>query len=213
MVLDKERFPRHKLCAGWITPQVLSDIEFQKDAYSHGFLSFRRLHFHSGILHFKVSCTQHSIRRFEFDAWLLERSGAEVAQHAVKHIAPHGEGYVLDGLFRCRYLIGAAGTSCPVRRSLFAHSLPRARALQTATLELEFPWEWRDPDCHLWFFERGLRGYSWYVPKASGWLNVGVGGIATRLTERRESLRVHSGAPRVQARARVWDSTHRTHWL
>src|ERR1700761_2159798 len=191
LVLDKERFPRHKLCAGWITPQVLSDIEFQNDAYPHSFLSFRRLHFRSGILHFKVSCTQHSIRRFEFDAWLLERSGADGAQPPVKQILPHGEGYVLDGLFHCRYLVGAGGTSCPVRRSLFADALPRARALQTATLELEFPHEWRDPDCHLWFFERGLPGYSWYVPKASGWLNVGLGGIATRLSERGENLRAH----------------------
>jgi menaquinone-9 beta-reductase len=191
LVLDKERFPRHKLCAGWITPQVLSDIEIQSPSYPHGFLSFRCLHFHSGILHFKVSCVQHSIRRFEFDSWLLERSGAEVAQHTVKQITPDGEGYVLDGAFRCRYLVGAGGTSCPVRRSLSADSLPRARALQTATLELEFPCEWPDPDCHLWFFEHGLPGYSWYVPKASGWLNVGVGGIAVRLAERGENIRTH----------------------
>ena len=195
LVLDKERFPRHKLCAGWITPQVMSDIELASDAYPHGFLSFKRLHFHSRLLHFKASCLQHSIRRFEFDAWLLERSGAEVAQHTVKEIAADGDGYLVDGAFRCRYLIGAAGTSCPVRRSLFAHSLPRARALQTATLEeqLEFPYEWLDPDCHLWFFEHGLRGYSWYVPKANGWLNVGVGGMAARLTERGENIRVHWG--------------------
>jgi flavin-dependent dehydrogenase len=191
LVLDKERFPRHKLCAGWITPQVVSDIDLENDAYPHGFLSFRRLHFHSGILHFKVSCTQHSIRRFEFDAWLLERSGAETVQHAVKRISPDGDCYVVDDAFRCRYLVGAGGTSCPVRRFLFAESLPRTRALQTATLELEFPCEWRDPDCHLWFFEHGLPGYSWYVPKASGWLNVGVGGIAERLIRRRETIRLH----------------------
>lgn len=191
LVLDKERFPRHKLCAGWITPQVVNDVDLQSDAYPHSFLNFRRLHFHSGFLHFKPSCLQHSIRRFEFDAWLLERSGAEVAQHNVKKIVADGDGYVIDEVFRCRYLIGAAGTSCPVRRSLFGSVLPRARSLQTATLELEFPYEWRDPDCHLWFFEHGLPGYSWYVPKAKGWLNVGVGGMAARLAERGENIRVH----------------------
>jgi flavin-dependent dehydrogenase len=102
-----------------------------------------------------------------------------------------GEDYLIDDAFRCRYLIGAAGTSCPVRRSLFAPVLPRARALQTATLELEFPYDWQDPDCHLWFFEQGLPGYSWYVPKAAGWLNVGVGAMASRLKQRGENIREH----------------------
>lgn len=191
LVLDKESFPRHKLCAGWITPEVVSDVGLSSETYPHGFLSFRRLHFHSGFLHFKASTVQHSIRRFEFDAWLLERSGAEVEQHTVKEIAADGKGYVLDGAFRCRYLIGAAGTACPVRRSLFAESLPRTRSLQTATLEIEFPCKWSDPDCHLWFFEQGLPGYSWYVPKANDWLNVGVGGMAVRLAARDENIRIH----------------------
>ena len=121
LVLDKERFPRHKLCAGWITPQVVSDIEMPSESYPHGILSFRRLHFHSRPLHFKISCLQHSVRRFEFDAWLLGRSGAEVAQHTVRQISADGDCFVIDGAFRCCYLIGAGGTSCPVRRSLFTN--------------------------------------------------------------------------------------------
>jgi flavin-dependent dehydrogenase len=191
LVLDKEEFPRQKLCAGWITPEVVRDLRLDIAAYPHGFLSFRRLHWHVRGLHLPVPCVQHSIRRFEFDAWLLERSGAPVLRHNVRDIARDGEFYVLDDAFRCRYLIGAAGTSCPVRRALFEPSMPRARGLQTATLELEFPYDWRDADCHLWFFEHGLPGYSWYVPKASGWLNVGVGGMATRLKQRGENIRQH----------------------
>jgi menaquinone-9 beta-reductase len=191
LVLDKERFPRHKLCAGWITPQVIQDLDLQISDYPHGFLSFRRLHFHLWGLRLPVPCVQHSIRRFEFDAWLLERSGAEIVQHTVRQIVADGDGYLIDGAFRCRYLIGAAGTSCPVRRSVFSQALPRIRGLQTATLELEFPYEWQDPDCHLWFFDHGLPGYSWYVPKASGWLNIGLGGMAAALTRRGESLREH----------------------
>jgi flavin-dependent dehydrogenase len=190
LVLDKERFPRHKLCAGWITPQVLTDLQVEVSAYPHGFLSFRRLHFHVKGPHVAVPCVQHSIRRFEFDAWLLQHSGAEFVQHTVREIRADGDAYEIDGMFRCRYLIGAGGTSCPVRRSLFGQA-PRARTLQTATLELEFPCDWRDGDCHLWFFEHGLPGYSWYVPKAEGWLNVGVGGMAARLKRRGENIREH----------------------
>jgi flavin-dependent dehydrogenase len=191
LVLDKESFPRLKLCAGWITPGVVEDLDLAIGAYPHSFLSFRRLHWHIKGLHLPLPCVQHSIRRVEFDAWLLRRSGAEVIQHTVKDIRRDGADYLLDGSFRCRYLIGAGGTACPVHRSLFATALPRTRSLQTVTLELEFPYEWRDPDCHLWFFECGLPGYSWYVPKAGGWLNTGVGAIAARLKERGENIRQH----------------------
>lgn len=191
LVLDKESFPRHKLCAGWITPQVVEDLQLTISDYPHSFLSFRRLHWHWLGLDLRVPSVQHSIRRFEFDAWLLEHSGAELVRHAVREIRADGASYSIDGAFRCRYLIGAAGTACPVRRTLFAETLPRARALQTATLELEFPCEWRDPDCHLWFFEHGLPGYSWYVPKASGWLNIGIGGMAARLKQRGDNLWDH----------------------
>lgn len=191
LVLDKEVFPRLKLCAGWITPQVVQDVDLDPASYPHRFLSFRKLHFHLKGLHLPAPCVQHSIRRYEFDAWLLEQSGAPVLNHAVKEIRREGSDYVIDGAFRCKYLIGAGGTSCPVYRGLFRATLPRVRALQTVTLELEFPYHWEDPDCHLWFFEDGLPGYSWYVPKARGWLNVGVGGMAQRLKQRNEDIWLH----------------------
>lgn len=191
LVLDKARFPRQKLCAGWITPQVVRDLRLQIGAYPRSFLSFRTVHWHLKGVHLPVRSVQHSIRRFEFDAWLLERSGVEVVQHAVRDIHRDGADYLIDGSFRCRYLIGAAGTSCPVRRTLFRDAPQRAPALQTVTLELEFPYEWRDPNCHLWFFERGLPGYSWYVPKARGWLNVGVGAMAMRLKQRGQGIGQH----------------------
>jgi menaquinone-9 beta-reductase len=191
LVLDKESFPRLKLCAGWITPQVVEDLQLDVSGYPHSFLTFQRLVFHIKALPLSVPCVQHSIRRFEFDAWLLERCGAEVIQHTVREIHRDGDGFVIDGSFRCRYLVGAAGTSCPVRRALFNAAQPRDHALQTVTLELEFPCDWQDPDCHLWFFRKGLPGYSWYVPKALGWLNVGVGGMAERLKQRGMSIRQH----------------------
>lgn len=191
LVLDRERFPRPKLCAGWITPEVLQDLALDPADYPHGFLSFRRLHFHLKALHLPVTALQHSIRRFEFDAWLLERSGARTVQHNARQIERDGDAFVIDGEFRCRYLIGAGGTSCPVQRALFRESAPRVRALQTVTLELEFECDWQDPDCHLWFFQAGLPGYSWYVPKARGWLNVGIGAMARRLKDRGEDLHQH----------------------
>jgi menaquinone-9 beta-reductase len=181
LVLDKETFPRLKLCAGWITPEVVRDLEMDVASYPHRFLTFNRLHIHIKGLHFRIPSVQHSIRRFEFDSWLLERSGAPVVQHTVRNVRAEPDGYVLDDEFRCRYLIGAGGTRCPVYRTLFRELNPRVTELQTVTLEHEIEYDWKDPACHLWFFEKGLPGYSWYVPKENGWLNVGIGGMADRM--------------------------------
>jgi flavin-dependent dehydrogenase len=191
LVLDRERFPRTKLCAGWITPEVVRELEMDLGSYPHRLLTFPRLRVHVGRLHLPVPCVQHSIRRFEFDAWLLERSGATVQQHNVRHIVADATGYTIDEAYRCRHLIGAGGTRCPVYRELFRELNPRSSELQIVTLEHEIQYDWQDGDCHLWFFEHGLPGYSWYVPKEHGWLNVGVGGIADRIKRRGQDIREH----------------------
>jgi flavin-dependent dehydrogenase len=191
VVLDQARFPRLKLCAGWITPEVVRDLEIDIRAYPHRFLTFDRLHLHVKGLHVPVTCVQHSIRRVEFDAWLLERSGAQVIEHPVRQIREEGGAYVIDDAFRARHLIGAGGTRCPVYRSLFRAANPRAVDLQTVTLEHEIEYDWQDPDCHLWFFEHGLPGYAWYVPKQNGWVNIGVGGMAERIKRSRRSIHDH----------------------
>jgi menaquinone-9 beta-reductase len=191
LILDRETFPRMKLCAGWITPEVVRELGMDIASYPHRLLTFPRLRVHVGRLHVPVACVQHSIRRFEFDAWLLERSGAPLEQHNVRHIVADQDGYVIDDAYRCRYLIGAGGTRCPVYRELFRELNPRASELQIVTLEHEIRYDWQDADCHLWFFEQGLPGYSWYVPKEHGFLNVGIGGIAERMKKSGQDIRAH----------------------
>jgi len=129
LVLDKESFPRLKLCAGWITPEVLRDLELDPKTYPHRFLTFERMKIHVKGLGFRVASVQHSIRRFEFDSWLLQRSGAPVVQHTVRNIRAETDGYVIDDEFRAKYLIGAGGTRCPVYRSLFREVNPRESEL------------------------------------------------------------------------------------
>jgi len=191
LVLDRTAFPREKLCAGWITPDVVADLEFDPGEYPHRFLTFDALRIAVKGLPVTLRSTQHSIRRFELDAWLLERSGAPFAVHEVRRIESDGERYVLDDRYRCRFVIGAGGTRCPVYRNLFRSEQPREKSLQAVTLELEFPYDWQDRDCHLWFLDKGLPGYSWYVPKADGYLNVGVGGMAQKLKSRGDDIHRH----------------------
>jgi flavin-dependent dehydrogenase len=191
LILDAETFPRLKLCAGWITPEVVRALDLDPAAYPHRFLTFDRLRIHLRGFGFSLNDAQHSIRRVEFDDWLLRRSGAEIRQHNVRRIVRDGDGFVIDGQYRSKYLVGAAGTKCPVFRELFRDANPRARELQAVALEEEFAFDWQDPDCHLWFFENGFPGYAWYVPKRDGFLNIGIGGMASQLKVRNEDIKSH----------------------
>lgn len=191
LVLDRNDFPRLKLCAGWITPQVLVDLNLEVANYPYRLNTFATTVAHIKGFSASLNQPQHSIRRVEFDQFLLQRSRAQFATHRVKNIVERNGRYLIDDRFTCEYLVGAAGTGCPVYRTLFRDLNPRARELQTATFEHEFAFDWQDPRCHLWFFEGGLPGYAWYVPKANGYLNVGIGGMATMLRTRDQDIKAH----------------------
>ena len=189
LVLDRAAFPRTKLCAGWVTPDALMDLELDQKDYPLSFMTFDELHLHWKVFTAKLKSRQHSIRRFEFDDFLLRRAGARVLQHKVREIRRDGGDYVIDGQFRCKYLVGAGGTACPVYRTLFHERNPRSSVLQTATYEQEFAFDWKNGECHLWFFDAGLPGYAWYVPKANGCINIGLGGMADQLKHRAGHLK------------------------
>jgi flavin-dependent dehydrogenase len=125
-----------------------------------------------GRLPVPVPVRQFSIRRIEFDTWLLKRCGAPVLRHGVRRIVRDGEWYVLDDQFRCRYLIGAGGTNCPVKRSLFGED----RGALILTQEIEFETPPTSPACDLLYPFGGFLGYAWCVPK-KGAVNVGFGGF------------------------------------
>jgi flavin-dependent dehydrogenase len=179
LILDKEAFPRVKLCAGWITEGVFDLLRFTPADYPHSLVKLKfKFHYKSFPVPIRLPFAySYSIRRVEFDHWLLQRSGAPSECHAVRKVVrdPRG-GFVIDDAYRCRYLVGAGGTACPVRTQLF-HPHP-SRSDLIVTLEKEFAYPGRDEFCHIFLFKHGLRGYSWYVPKGNGFLNIGLGGVA-----------------------------------
>lgn len=181
VVLDRAGFPRTKLCAGWVTPRAMADLELAPGDYPHSLMTFDALRLHWKYFTLNHSSQQHSIRRYEFDDFLLRRAGATVRTHKVREIRRDNGDFVIDGEYRSKFLVGAGGTSCPVYRTFFRQQIPRRKSLQAATCEREFAYDWQDPACHLWFFNDGLPGYAWYVPKAGGYINIGVGGMAAQL--------------------------------
>jgi flavin-dependent dehydrogenase len=195
LVLDKEVFPRLKLCAGWITSKVMEKLEFTPEDYPHSILKMKA-QMYIAPLPFPVLTSwtmpwrkDYSIRRIEFDHWLLKRSQALVKTHRVKKIEQQGENYIIDNQYECRYLVGAGGTACPVRRTFFPHQ--RLQTKQIVTLEKEFEYAQRDNITHIFLYARGLKGYSWYAPKGNGFLNIGLGGSSSYFGQSKTHIHDH----------------------
>jgi flavin-dependent dehydrogenase len=191
VVLDKKSFPRPKTCAGWITPRIVKSLNIQPGEYPHTWQQFNHLNYYFYGRRVRVRTTQYAIRRYEFDHWLLERSGIPLIEHHAKSIAKVDDGYIIDDTFKCEFLVGAGGTSCCVFRTFFSESNPRQERNKIIALEEEFPYAVNDPDCHLWFFDHQLPGYAWYVPKGDGYVNVGIGAKHHKLKQKGTTIFEH----------------------
>jgi flavin-dependent dehydrogenase len=191
LVLDKAAFPRVKVCAGWITPLVLGDLEIEPTDYPLGIKHFTKFQVSIKDFTFKMRTNQYAIRRIEFDNWLLQRSNPSLINHAVKEIRKEGDRYLIDDQFSARTIVGAGGTNCPVRKTYFMDASDEQQGPLIVAQEEEFPYDYHDERCHLWFLQNGLPGYAWYVPKANGYVNIGLGGSAAKLKEKNDTLKRH----------------------
>lgn len=183
VVLDRETFPRVKLCAGWLSEPIWDALELAPTDYPRGLWTWDRCHVSYKGLSTSVDVRGHFIRRVEFDDYLLARSGAEVIQHAVKSIVPERGHWIVDDKFRAPYLVGAGGTHCPVARILQPTRTERAVGCQelefeAGSAEVAATRIGKDGEPELLLHD-DFGGYSWNVPK-SDWLNVGCGTMDAR---------------------------------
>lgn len=195
LILERQPFPRVKLCAGWITPDVFEALALDPADYPYALTRLAGLRLSVRGLRLSLPSHQLAIRRVEFDDFLLRRAGVPVHIHHVRQIIRRDGGYLVDGQFFGRYLVGAGGTHCPVARTFFEEVNPRTRNGLIIAQEEAFPYPIADTKrartCHLWFFEDGLPGYAWYVPKDGGIVNIGVGGSAAKLAARGDRIQRH----------------------
>ena len=200
VVLDKAPFPRDKVCAGWITPAVLQALQLDTEAYARERVLQPITGFRTGFIHGEELETRYpaavsfGIRRFEFDHYLLQRSGARVQSgQALRSLEKQGALWLVNGSIRTPLLVGAGGHFCPVARHLGA-KLGAAEPAVTAK-EIEFE---MDPEqiaqCSIradtpeLYFCRDLKGYGWCFRKG-GYLNIGFGREGNlRLSEQLEDF-------------------------
>lgn len=191
IILEKKVFPRQKICAGWITPSVFKLLALRPEDYPFELTKINRMFFYLYGIKIPVRTRQYAIRRLEFDQWMLSRTQAPVVTHTVKNITNTGTSYTIDDHYICKYLVGAGGTHCPVYNNLFAKENLRLRKSLLVAVEKEYQCDHTEKNCHIRYFDSGLPGYSWYLPKEDGWLNIGVGGKFTKLQGSNKNILDH----------------------
>jgi geranylgeranyl reductase family protein len=183
IVADRAMFPRDKVCAGWLTPEVFPLLELDPEEYRGTGLTFQEITtFRTGVIGRPLLETpyprvvSYAIRRCEFDDFLLRRSGARVLDGmAIDTIRRAGAVWVVNGSIETPIVIGAGGHFCPVARFMRGGS---DTATPVVAKEAEFPLNGRSTNVASGvpelFFCRDLEGYAWCVRKGD-YLNVGIG--------------------------------------
>jgi flavin-dependent dehydrogenase len=197
-LLDAAVFPRVKLCAGWVTRAVLSDLELDPAAYPHTIQPFSTVSLAVGEAEHETRWAHTAswgIVRAEFDTFLLRRAaaaGAEVREGArVRGVREVDGGVEVEsdaGPVAAKIVLGAGGHGCPVARALGevdgeedvvvtqeSETRVGADRLRALTPRHGSPELIAEPD---------FKGYGWYFTKGD-FLNVGVGALGGPPVRRR----------------------------
>ena len=210
VILDKSQFPRDKVCAGWITPQVIQEVELDLTDYGRSRTLQPITSFIAGLGEHPAQrvCydreVSYGIRRSEFDEYLLRRSGARlILGESLSSLERCETGWLVNDRIEAQVLIGAGGHFCPVARTLGAQLGKDERAIYAQEIEFELS-EAQAQSCAVLpeqpelYFSEDLRGYGWCFRKGR-YLNVGLG----REGNHQLAQQVHEFAERLMKIGRI----------
>ena len=184
-ILDRKVFPRDKVCGGWITPAVLSELEIDPAAYAQNRVLQPITAFRTGWIGGPALDTDYNevvsygIRRREFDEYLLRRSGARLMEGvALQSLQREKGAWMVNGEIRAALVVGAGGHFCPVAK-LTGAKPARENAVVAQEAEFEMDAQ-QQAACQVsahrpeLYFCADLKGYGWCFRKGN-YLNIGLG--------------------------------------
>jgi len=185
-ILDKQPFPRQKICAGWVTPEVMRVLNIDLQDYAKNNILQKISGFKISQLgqkqvesHYQGGPVSYGIRRIEFDHYLLQRCGAELLlQEAFSNMVETEEGWLINDKYQAKLVVGAGGHYCPVARAIGSKGVSElAVVAQEAEFEMSAMQKQNcsiDKEVPELFFTPDLKGYGWVFRKGD-YLNIGLG--------------------------------------
>ena len=180
LILEKEHYPRFKLCAGGLVADaeiILERLGLDVSEVPHVDAERAHFDFNGKGLTVRVP-NRHAIRiirRDEFDSWLAKKTreaGIEIREGVtVKNIIPDQDGVTVEtdqGNFHPQIVVGADGSNGATRRCI----LPNARISTARVLEVITPVKengnipHKSKDAYFDFFPvpDNIAGYVWDFP-------------------------------------------------
>lgn len=191
IVADASTFPRDKVCAGWITPQVVTALRLDIRSYADGRTFQPFTGFRVGLIDGRDTTrvgydrpVSFGIRRCEFDHFLLQRAGVRLALGVpITQVRKDRGAWLVNNTIRAALLVGAGGSGCPIARMLNGTGRGRplvvAREAESDVSAAAGEAIAGEPQVPELFFCGDLQGYGWCVRKGD-YLNVGLGRFQPR---------------------------------
>lgn len=187
VIMDKIKFPRHKVCAGWITPAIISALDINIEKYTKENVLQPVMGFRLGRIGQDASREytwntpiSYGIRRCEFDQYLLHKSGARMyLGTAVEKIVRGKNTWIINDCMETPLLVGAGGHYCPVARHLNPGMHPAAPVIVAQEMEFEMTARQMEqctvkPEIPELYFCEDFSGYGWIFRKGK-FINIGLG--------------------------------------
>ncbi len=183
LLLDKERFPRDKPCAGGLTPKVLKILPFDiSDVIERKVMGARiSLSLSQSFSRFAKNPLIYTVRRDRFDKFILDRAceaGAQLVEgFEAKGVCVEREYAEVFGdreSFRGRVVVGADGANSVISKSFSLDK--RFKKFMALKADIYLP-ESLMEEWNFAHIDIGIlgAGYAWIFPKRDH-LSVGVGG-------------------------------------
>src|SRR3990172_1556992 len=187
VVLDRQIFPRDKVCAGWVTPPILHSLQIDTTDYRQGRV-LQPIHgFRIGIIgsgrletHDRNCVISYGIRRCEFDYYLLERSGARLRLgESFSKFKRSESGWIINDSLATPLLVGAGGHYCRVAGYMGWGSgrhdpIVVAQEVEFRMTPVQSGLCTVSPELPELYFCEDYKGYGWIFRKGD-YLNIGLG--------------------------------------
>ena len=126
VVLDRARFPRDKVCGGWLTPEVFALLDLDPAEYRatgctlQDITGFRTSVIGGDAIETRYrAVVSYAIRRCEFDHFLLRRARVRVLDGTpLMTLRRHAGTWIANDEIAAPVVVGAGGHFCPVARHL-----------------------------------------------------------------------------------------------